>query len=180
MLEFGGLYQVQCVYDDVYDESVKESNTQPSLNDCFNPGRKLQNLLWFILVRARFFPVLLNGDLEKAFLQVKIKEEKRDVSRFRWKSSGIDRTVMYRFTRALFSLMCSPFLLGGVLNEHLKSWKRYPHPVEELQKGLYVDNLMTGGTTTNEVREKKTKAIEIFEDATFKLHKWHSNVETLE
>ena len=39
---------------------------------------------------------------------------------------------------------------------------------------------MTGGTTTTEVREKKTKAVEIFEDATFKLHKWHSNVETLE
>ena len=30
------------------------------------------------------------------------------------------------------------------------------------------------------MREKKTKAVEIFEDATFKLHKWHSNVETLE
>ena len=39
---------------------------------------------------------------------------------------------------------------------------------------------MTGGTTTDEVREKKTKAVEIFEDATFKLHKWHSNAETLE
>ena len=39
---------------------------------------------------------------------------------------------------------------------------------------------MTTGTTTTEVREKKTKAVEIFEDATFKLHKWHSNVETLE
>ena len=31
-----------------------------------------------------------------------------------------------------------------------------------------------------DVRKKKTKAVEIFEDATFKLHKWHSNVETLE
>ena len=88
---------------------------------------------------------------------------------------------MYWFTRALFGLTCSPFLLGGVLNEHLKSWKeRYPHLVKELQKGLYVDNLMPGETTTTEVREKNTKAVEIFEDATFQLHKWHSNVETLE
>ena len=39
---------------------------------------------------------------------------------------------------------------------------------------------MTGGTPTTEVREKKTKPVEILEDATFKLHKWHSNVETLE
>ena len=160
---------------------IKESNTQLSLNDCLNPGPTLQNLLWSILVRARFLPVLLTGDLEKAFLQIRIKEEERDALRFHWKFPGSDDTVVYRFTRALFGLTCSPFLLGGVLNEHLKSWKeRYPHLVEELQKGLYVDDLMTGGTTTTEVREKKTKAVEIFEDATFKLHKWHSNVETLE
>ena len=89
--------------------------------------------------------------------------------------------VVYRFTRALFGLTCSPFLLGGVLKEQLKSWKeRYPHLAEELQKGLYVEDLMTGGTATTEMREKRTKAVEIFEDATFQLHKWHSNVATLE
>ena len=168
---------MQRVQNYAYDASAKESNTQPSLNDCLNPGPTLQNLLWSILVRARFLPVLLTGDLEKAFLQVRIKEKERDALRFHWKSSGSNDTVVYRFTRALFGLTCSPFLR----NEHLKSLKeRYPHLVEELQKGLYVDDLMTGGTTTNEVREKKTKAVEIFEDATFKLHKWHSNVETLE
>ena len=39
---------------------------------------------------------------------------------------------------------------------------------------------MTGGVTEDEVNEKKTESIEIFEDATFKLQKWHSNAETLE
>ena len=102
----------------VYDASAKESNTQPSLNDCLNPGPTLQNILWSILVRARFLPVLLTGDLEKAFLLVR-----NDALRFHWKSPGSDNTVVYRFTRALIGLTCSPFLLGGVLNEHLKSWK---------------------------------------------------------
>ena len=165
----------------MYDASAKESNTQPSLNDCLNPGPTLQNLLWSILIRARFLPILLTGDLKKAFLQIRIKEEEHDALRFHWMSPGSDDTVVYRFTRALFGLTCSPFLLGGVLNEQLKSWKeRYPHLVEELQKELYVDDFMTGGTTTTEVREKKAKAVKIFEDATFKLHKWHSNEETLE
>ena len=36
---------------------------------------------------------------------------------------------------------------------------------------------MTGGITTTEVREKKTKAVKIFEDAMFK---WYSNLETVE
>ena len=101
--------------------------------------------------------------------------------RFHWRAPGRDVATVYRFTRALFGLTCSPFLLGGVLNEHLKSWeKRYPDLVKEIRDGLYVDDLMTGGMNAQVVSEKKTKAIEVFEDATFKLHKWHCNISELE
>ena len=54
----------------VYNASARESNHQPSLNDCRHPGPPLQNLLWNILVRSRFYPVILTGDLQKAFLQI--------------------------------------------------------------------------------------------------------------
>jgi hypothetical protein len=52
--------------------------------------------------------------------------------------------------------------------------------VKEIRDGLYVDDLMTGGVNAQVVSEKKTKAIEVFEDATFKLHKWHCNISELE
>ena len=39
---------------------------------------------------------------------------------------------------------------------------------------------MTGGETVNTVATKRSGAVEIFEDGTFKLHKWHSNVAALE
>ena len=78
-------------------------------------------------------------------------------------------------------MTCSPFLLGRVINEHLKLWKtRHPELVKEIRDGSYVDDLMTGGETVNTVGTKRTGAIEVFEDGTFKLHKWHSNVATLE
>ena len=129
----------------VYDASAKESRTSPSLNDCLNPGPSLQNHLWAILVRSPFHPILLTGDLEKAFLQVRIKESERDALRFHWRGPGNDETLVYRFTRALFGLTCSPFLLNGVLGEHLKSWEtKYTSLVDEIRKGLYVDDLMTG------------------------------------
>ena len=130
----------------VYDASAKESRTSPFLNDCLNPGSSLQNHLWSILVRSRFLPVLLTGDLEKAFLQVRIKESERDALRFHSRGPENYETSVYRFTRALFGLTCSPFLLGGVIKEHLKSWEaKYPNLVDEIRKGLYVDDLMTGG-----------------------------------
>ena len=123
----------------VYDASAKESSHHPSLNDCLYAGPPLRNLLWSILVRSRFYPVLLTGDLEKAFLQVRIKEEERDALRFFWRSPDQDKTVIYRFTRALFGLTCSPFLLGGVISKHLRSWElKYPEVVKEIRDGLYV------------------------------------------
>ena len=165
----------------VYDASAKESSDKPSLNECLYPGPPLQNQLWNILVRSRFHPILLTSDIEKAFLQVRIKEEERDSLRFFWQSPGCDVVSVYRFTRALFGMTCSPFLLGGVINEHLKLWEsKYPELVKEIRDGLYVDDLMTGGETPETVATKRSKAVEIFKDGTFKLHKWHSNVAALE
>ncbi len=81
----------------------------------------------------------------------------------------------------LLGLTCSPFLLGGVLSKHLKSWEeRHLNLVKEIRDGLYVDDLMTGGVSAEQVGEKRSNAVEIFEDVTFKLHKWHSNVSALE
>ena len=45
-----------------------------------------------------------------------------------------------------------------------------------MREGLYVDDLMTRGMNAGEVAGKKVKAIKVFEDRTFKLHKWHPNV----
>ena len=117
----------------VYDASAKESGSQPSLNDCLHPGPPLQNLLWDVLVRSRFHPILLTGDLKQAFLKIRIKAEDRDSLRFHWKETGNDAIQIYRFTRALFGLTCSPFLLGGVLKHHLDAWEdRYPEIVIDL------------------------------------------------
>ena len=57
---------------------------------------------------------------------------------------------------------------------------RHPETVAEIRKSLYVDDLISGAPTTNEAAELKQDAIEIFDDAKFRLHKWHSNAPELE
>ena len=149
----------------VFDASAKESSEQPSLNECLYPGPPLQNHLWNILVRARFYPILSTSDIEKAFLKIRIREQERDSLRFFWKSPASDETSVYRFTRALFGMTCSPFLLGGVINAHLKRWEtKYPNLVKEIRDGLYVDDVMTGGESVETVTTKREKVIEVFED----------------
>ena len=88
---------------------------------------------------------------------------------------------MPRFTRILFCWSPSPFLLGGVIEQQLKSWRSTcPESVREIQKSLYMDNLITGTTTAAKARELKVAATAIFANTTFELHKWHSNVPALE
>ena len=152
----------------VYDTSARENPNQPSMNDCLHPGLPLQNLLWNILIRARFYPVLLTGDLQKTFLQVRIKEEDCDALRFYWKCKGHSKIEILRFTRALFGLTSSPFLLGGVIQQHLKAWEEQePELVAQIRKNLYVDNLITGALTVQQTQQQKEKAIMIFSDAQF-------------
>ena len=65
-------------------------------------------------MRSRLHPVAVAGDLRRAFLQVRIRETERDALRFHWiadKTAKQDETL--RFTRGVFSLAPSPFLLNG-------------------------------------------------------------------
>ena len=50
-------------------------------------------------------------------------EENRDALRFQWKPSSQAEIQTLRFTRALFGLAPSPFLLGGVIDYHLSFWE---------------------------------------------------------
>ena len=57
---------------------------------------------------------------------------------------------------------------------------KYPAVVEEIEKSLYVDDVISGGDTIDQVGELKDASITVFGEAGFQLHKWHSNVPELE
>ena len=145
----------------VYDASARANDTAPFLNECLEAGPSLQNQLWKVLVRGRFHAVAIAGDIRKAFLQVRIREEDRDALRFHWINTEHPEQVRtLRFTRALFGLGPSPFLLGGVISNHLSTCRPdYPETVPEIERGLYVDDLLSGEQTVRKAREIKNTAI---------------------
>lgn len=126
--------------------------------------------------------MVLAGDLKQAFLQIHVRLEDRDALRFHWiRDKKTSNVKVLRFTRALFGLVQSPFLLGGTLHQHLEGLKeKYPSAVEEIRKSLYVDNVITGGETADKVHKLKESAIAVFGEAEFELHTWHSNEPELE
>ena len=66
----------------VYDASAKGKKGDKSLNECLYKGQNLLPDLCGILFRFRIQPIAIFSDIEKAFLQVGIREADRDVTRF--------------------------------------------------------------------------------------------------
>lgn len=127
------------------------------------------------------YPIAVTTGIQKAFLQIQICECLWDASRFHWKKSEIAELEVLHFTCALFSLAPLPFLLGGVIEAHLDAWQeREPEMVAELRHSSYIDDLLSGGQNASQVQQHKEAALQIFNGATFKLHKWHSNITQLE
>ena len=88
----------------VCDASAK-SEIGFSLNDCLEKGQPLQYKLWNVLVRSRFHSVTLCADIEKAFLQIRIRESERDCLRFHWfEVTNNDKIKIYHFARFVFGL----------------------------------------------------------------------------
>ena len=85
-----------------------------------------------------------------------------------------------RFTRALFGLSTSPFLHGGIIDQHLRNLQQnFLNEVEEVRRSLYDDCLITGATTVVETQHLKQAAQVTFREGRFQLYIWHSNVLSL-
>ena len=52
--------------------------------------------------------------------------------------------------------------------------------MKEIRENLSADDLITGGESVQSVGTKRLRTVEVLEDVTFHLHKWHSNDSTLE
>ena len=102
----------------------------------------------------------LTGDIRKAFLQVRIREQDRNALRFHYPV----RIHTYRFARVLFGLGPSPFLLVGVIKHHLNRCQAdYLECVGDIERELYVDDLLTGALTIKEAEDKKSSNVKELE-----------------
>ena len=161
---------------EAYDPSAK-SESGYSLNDCLEKGPSLQNKLWDILIRATFRLVILCADIEKAFLQIRIKEKERESLKFHWIENLTNNTIQFlRFTRLIFGLNQSLFILEGTLKAHFERYESiYLELIRKIRDDMYVDDLVTGRESLQEVEKIKSESIELFEKRGFKLHIWQSN-----
>ena len=167
----------------VYDASAKSPNS-PSLNDCLLKGPKFNQLIFDLLVRFRSHKIALTADLEKAFLMISVKEADRDVLRFIWTNDVLKdppELTVYRFTRVVFGVSSSPFLLNATIQFHLERYLgTNEHLVRQLLRSTYVDDIVSGGKTEEEVFNLYSQSKEVFRTGGFNLRKFLTNSKPLQ
>ena len=90
----------------VFDASAKCDNI--SLKDKLLPGIDYLNSLIGVLTKVKYGKYAIMGDIEKMFLQVKVKEEDLDALLFVWRDSDQDEISDYVMLSHLFGKKGSP------------------------------------------------------------------------
>ena len=161
----------------VYDASCKSNGV--SLNDYLHTGPALSQKIMDIILRFRAHRSALAGDIEKAFLNVSIAEEDRDVLRFLWfddVKKECPAVIVLRFARVVFRVSSSPFLLNATVKHHVERYESEdPEFVETFLRSIYVDDVSSGGDTDEEAYQLYVKSKVRLAEGGFNLRKFVTN-----
>ena len=100
---------------------------RPSLNDCLHVGPSLSPLLLGILLRFRVLEVAVTADTEKSLLNIEIDPE-HNFLRFLWLddvNKESPEIKLLRFTRVVFGVNASPFILSATVRHHVNTCTLY-------------------------------------------------------
>ena len=166
----------------VYDASAKTKKGSLSLSECLHRGPVILEDLCGLLLRLRAKTIGIIADIEKAFLQVPLNPQDRDVTRFLWlkdinRCATKDNIQTYRFTRLPFGIISSPFLRSGTISHHLEL--DASDTAIQVKDDIYVDNLITGAYNEKDALELYQNCKKIFGEASMNLRDWLSNSKEL-
>ena len=148
------------------------------MNDCLHTGPKFQQRIFDLLLKFRMYCVAFIADIEKAFLMIQMAEEDRDVLRFLWvrdPTAEQPEPIELLFTRVVFGVSASPFLLNATIQHHLEHSKADPATLKRLSRAFYVDDIVTGAKDENEAHTLYQTAKDVLREVGFHLRKFHSN-----
>ena len=163
----------------VYDCSCRTSDGV-SLNDCLEEGPPLQNDMIHLYLRFRMYKFGLMSDIEKAFHMIQLDPTERDFVRFLFPSNPKDPNSSfntYRFRVFPFGANCSPFVLHAVVQKHLEN--QNSAVADELQRNVYVDNLIYGTNDEESAIKFHQEATAILSTGGFNLREWTTNDPTI-
>ena len=156
----------------VFNCSYKTKGS-PSLNDASFAGVDLVNKMLDVIMYARTNSNILLGDIEKAFLQIRL-ESHSDRNKFAFMLYKDGKYHVYRYTTIIFGFNCSPFILQCVLQKHADNTND-PTMQDLIKNKMYVDNLVYTYNNVNIAKEVVGRMSNELSEASFRLREFAGN-----
>lgn len=165
----------------VFDASAK-STSGSSLNDCLITGPKLQTEISDVLLRNRFQRYVFVADIEKMYRQIKICDDDCKYQHILWRRFPNEEVREYQLCTVTYGVNAAPYLAIRCLRQlDEEDGPSYPRAQGLLVTNTYVDDIVAGADSVEEVLMLQQELISLLGRGSFILKKWSSNcVEVLE
>ncbi|XP_029157246.1 uncharacterized protein LOC114929752 [Nylanderia fulva] len=144
-------------------------------------GPTLQDDLFSILSRFRTFTYALTADITKMYRQVLVDPTQTCLQRILWRDSPNESIKTYELLTLTYGTSSASFLAIAALRKQAEeNSTKFPIASKVVLNDFYVDDLVTGANTIQEIYTIKKETIQLLQGAKFELAKWASNVPSLQ
>ena len=159
----------------VFDGSMK-SDTGISLNDTLCVGPVVQSDIFSIHTRFRMHKFVLTGDIEKMYRQILINPDQTNLQKILWRTDPSKPIQIFKLKTITYGLSCSPYLATRTLLQLTQDVKNdYPLASSVIKCNTYVDDLLCGAETEEEIMKLKLEISRALQSGCFNMRKWCSN-----
>ncbi|XP_039303433.1 uncharacterized protein LOC120357334 [Solenopsis invicta] len=163
----------------VFDASCK-TISGISLNDALMVGPVIQQELASILTRLRIFQYVISADIIKMYRQILVDPSQTSLQRILWRSDPNSDVQTYELSTLTYGTSSTSFLatrcLKNLAEQHASI---YPIGSTCVQRDFYVDDMLSGADTIEEVSRIRDETIQLLRRGSFELSKWASNCRKL-
>ncbi|XP_011858413.1 PREDICTED: uncharacterized protein LOC105555972, partial [Vollenhovia emeryi] len=151
-------------------------NPYLSLNDVLKVGPTVQDDLFTLIIRFRGHIYGLTADISKMYRQIKVDRNQRALQRIWWRNKDTGKISSYQLTTLTYGTSNAPYLFTRTLRQlALDEQGSFPRTAQILSEDFYVDDLICGAETEEQVTSLQAELIQLLKQGGFDLHKWASN-----
>ncbi|XP_044573418.1 uncharacterized protein LOC123257660 [Drosophila ananassae] len=148
-----------------------------SLNDILMAGSVIQPKVFYILLRFRSHPVALTGDICKMYRCVRMASSDSFLQCILWRDSPLEELQTYKLDTVTYGTKPASYLSVRAMHQLAKDEvEDFPVGSEILFRDFYVDHLISGGSSKEEVVGILGQISALLCKGEFQLRKWCSNI----
>ncbi|GFS53085.1 integrase catalytic domain-containing protein [Trichonephila clavipes] len=157
--------------------ALSPSTSGNSLNSIQFNGGLVQEDLFSIMVRFRKHKYAFTTDIEKMFRMINIHPEQTCLQRILWKKGIGEPIKTYELTTVTYGTVSAPYLATRTLKQlAMDEANNFPLAAPVVLSDCYMDDILLGSESIEEVIELQHQLIEMFKTAGMQLHKWCGNL----